>query len=244
MRKTPVVTGGLLFVLILSACGGGTPESNDGQQVATPPAAESAVAGTPSVDETTSEANTDSPNPSQTDAPTRSDSPPGESGDPSPDETESANAESSPGAVVLSPDKKGQTLTLADFFNPDSDWTENRYDVADEGAVSGISYDVQNCGPGYSTDSLELRLANNFETLNFRVGQANSSEVSDQNLVVRVEGNGKQLDVQRVPFNEIQEISVPVDGVNAAILQFYLDDEMEGCGSGNVQAVVYDAELQ
>lgn len=157
---------------------------------------------------------------------------------------EPSDGESSPGGAVLSPEKKGQTLALADFFNPGSDWTENRYDVADQGSVSGIATEIRYCGVSEGPKPLELRLANNFKNLKFKVGQANSSESSDQILGVRVEGNGKQLDIQPVSFNEIQEFSVKVEGVNALKLQFYLDKEGEHCNSGAVQAVIYDVELQ
>lgn len=243
MRKQSFITGGLLCVLLLSGCGGGSNESEESAPESPAATEEMTQATGATTSETPEGSGSASATASETATQDSSESPSGESSEASTDGS-SPEADSSPGAVVLSPDKKGQTLALADFFSPDSEWTENRYDVADEGAVSGISRDISTCGSNYSTSSLELRLANNFETLNFRVGQANTSEASDQNLVVRVEGNGKQLDVQRIPFNQIQEFSVPVEGVNAAIMQFYLDDEMEGCGSGDVQAVVYDAELQ
>lgn len=169
--------------------------------------------------------------------------------DPTASETGSAPADpdSSPGTSVLGPDKKGQELGLADFFSPSNSWTENRYDVATESGVSGVASDIDICGLKSYLDSgkLEMRLGNNFEKMSFKVGQANTSKASDQTLVVRVAGNNKQIDIWRIPFNEIQEFSFPVKDVNALTIQFYLDDEVQGCGgSGSVQAVMYDIELQ
>lgn len=155
----------------------------------------------------------------------------------------SDSAEPTPGGV-LSSGVKGQTLALADFFNPDSSWTEGRYDVADQGSVSGIASEVSTCGLGNSAPTLELRLANNFDNLKFKVGQDNNSASSDKTLSIRVEGNGKQLDVQTIPFNEVQDFSVPVKGVNALKVQFYLEDQDDNCDSGSLQAVIYDVELQ
>lgn len=114
------------------------------------------------------------------------------------------------------------TLGLADFFEPDSSWEESRYEVADQANVSGISKEIDTA---YETqpERLELRLANNFETLNFTVGQANDSASSARTMVVQVLGNNKQLDVQRVPFNALQPISVPVTDVNAVVINIYLE---------------------
>ncbi|MEV7663402.1 hypothetical protein [Paenarthrobacter sp. NPDC089316] len=130
-------------------------------------------------------------------------------------------------------------MSLSNFFEPDSSWTENRYDVADKSGVSGISTSIS----GYSeTSTLELRLANNFSTLTFNAGQANDSKSSDKILVVRVVGNGKQLDVRKVPFNTVQEISVPVKGVNALKIELSLD-EATNRDSKAVTAVVSDVTL-
>lgn len=142
---------------------------------------------------------------------------------------------------MLKPEKKGQALTLADFFKPSDNWSESRYDLADKQGISGISAVVSSCNDS-SSQTLELRLANNFSNLTFSVGQANDSINSDQSLSVRVMGNNKQLDVQSVPFNKIQKFSVPVAGVNAMTLAIHLDNDAPSCG-GSVKAVVYDIEL-
>lgn len=90
-----------------------------------------------------------------------------------------------------------------------------------------------------------MRLANNFEALSFSAGQANGSESSEQVLVVRVEGSGDQLEVERIPFNETATFELNVQDVNSLIIQTYLDDEVDGCTSnGSAQAVFWDVELQ
>lgn len=142
---------------------------------------------------------------------------------------------------VLKPEKKGQHLTLADFFQPSGNWSESRYDLADKQGISGISAIASSCY-GSNAQTLELRLANNFNNLTFSVAQANDSISSNQSLSVRVMGNNKQLDVQSVPFNKIQKFSVPVVGVNAATILIQLDSDTPSCG-GSVKAVIYDIEL-
>ena len=246
MRKVPIVTSGLVVLVALAGCGG---------TESTPPAATNQTSAQ------TSQTNDSSPTATSDDtgSPTEEASPgstptedqesPSPSGDATEDalatddSTNSADPEPTSGGA-LPPEVKGQTLVLADFFNPDSDWTEGRYNVADRGSVSGIAHEVSACGLGDSVPTLELRLANNFDDLKFEVGQDNDSRSSDQTLTVRVEGNNKQLDVQTIPFNEVQDFSVPVADVNALKIQFYLDEQNENCSEGSVQAVIYDVELQ
>ncbi len=130
-------------------------------------------------------------------------------------------------------------MSLSNFFEPESNWTENRYDVADKSGVSGMATTISGYGDG---PTLELRLANNFTTLTFNVGQANDSKSSDKVLVVRVVGNGKQLDVRKVPFNTIQEISVPVVNVNALKIELSLE-ETPNRDSKSISAVISDVTL-
>lgn len=130
-------------------------------------------------------------------------------------------------------------MSLSNFFEPESNWTENRFDVADKSGVSGIATTISGYG---DAQMLELRLANNFDTLYFNVGQANDSKSSDKILVVRVVGNGKQLDVRKVPFNTIQEISVPAKNVNALKIELSLD-KTPNQDSKSILAVVSDVTL-
>jgi hypothetical protein len=132
----------------------------------------------------------------------------------------------------------GRKLTLSDFFSPTSNWTEDRYDVADAKQVAGIATPVQSCG-AYAPQKIELRLANNFDTFSFSVGQANNSPDFDQNLSVQIMGNNAQLDIQSVPFNQVRGFEVPVTGVNALEIRVSLDDKIENCG-GSVIAVITD----
>jgi hypothetical protein len=157
--------------------------------------------------------------------------------------TSTSSTSSSPGGP-LGTDAAGRKLTLADFFQPDSQWAEKRYDIADKSQVQGIGTTVQYCGTGYAPRELELRLANNFDELTFSVGQANDSRASDQNVTVEVLGNNQQIDIRTVPFNQIQEFRIPVSGVNALKIDLSLDEDVQNCGrTGSVVAVLTDITL-
>jgi hypothetical protein len=243
MRNINASMAGMALVFLLVGCGGdGTEAAPDGAGVdatqTTPPVSATANDGSPTASLPADSGSTGEAVPDSSASPSDEMSDPGSAG---------AESAASPGASVLGPDKKGQKLGLSDFFNPSGPWTENRYDVADETGVSGMASDIEFCGIRDYDDSgkLEMRLGNNFDSMSFKVGQSNTSEASDQTLVVRVAGNNKQVDIWRIPFNEIQEFSFPVEDINALTIQFYLDDEVENCRqSGSVQAVMYDVELQ
>ena len=156
--------------------------------------------------------------------------------------TSTSSTSSSPGGP-LGTDAAGRKLTLADFFQPDSQWAEKRYDIADKSQVQGIGTTVVQCGSNGSSPQLELRLANNFDQLTFSVGQANDSRASDQKLVVEVLANNQQVEIQSVPFNQVQDFRIPVDGVNALKILLYLDNTVQGCGLGSVIGVITGATV-
>ncbi|CAM3117317.1 hypothetical protein PSET11_01441 [Arthrobacter ulcerisalmonis] len=133
-----------------------------------------------------------------------------------------STGETSEPASTVATEKAGKPLALSEFFNVDRDWSEKRYDVADRANINGIASELTTPGASYAK-TLELRLANNFNKLTFKVGQSNSSTSSDKIVEVRVIANGKQIEIQKVPFNTIQEISVPVGGVNALKIQVAID---------------------
>lgn len=160
----------------------------------------------------------------------------------SPSSGQSSAAADSKTPETVATEKAGSPLTLADFFRPSSDWTENRFDVADKSDVSGISTEISNAYED-GADTLELRLANNFDQLSFRVGQANNSTSSEQTLIVKVLGNGKQLDVYRVPFNTVQEVSIPIKNVNAVKVRIYLDSEKRR-ENGSAVAVISNVTVE
>lgn len=114
--------------------------------------------------------------------------------------------------------------------------------MADKGQIPGIGRKVNSC---YATSPgvLELRLRNYFKAIDFSVGQDNASRASDQILMVRIIGNGTQIDIKRVPFNKVQTFSLPVKDVNALQIQFFLDEKTANCGHASVNAVLYDAKL-
>lgn len=228
-------------VLLLTACGGGggdeaeSPETVFVTQTAEAPAAtgspsEEQVDPTPSAEASSAIAQ-ESSDSDASETPTSS----------------SAASDDEDDAPILGEEQKGEMLTLSNFFKPSEVWEENRYDVADQQDLTGIAGEIDQCGvESYSEpDALELRLANNFETLTFSAGQANESPSSDQVLVVRVEGNGGQLDIKRIPFNEVASFDLDVADVNSLDVQVYLDDEVEDCTrNGSSQAVLWDFELQ
>lgn len=141
----------------------------------------------------------------------------------------------------LDPEDEGRKLTLTDFFMPSGSWEERRYDLAEKKDVQGIATTVSGCGDYYARE-LELRLANNFEELTFAVAQGNDSPDSNQQLSVEVLANNEQVEIRSVPFNQIQEFTIPVDGVNALKIWFYLDDNVEDCG-GEVIGVLTDVTV-
>jgi hypothetical protein len=135
---------------------------------------------------------------------------------------------------------EGRRLTLDDFFNPNPRWEEERYDIADMRDVPGIGSEIAGCS---STQELELRLGNNFDSLEFSVAQSNDSRESDQSVSVEVLANNEQVEIRSVPFNEVQSFTIAVRGVNALKIQMSLDDRVDDCG-GSVIAVLTDATLE
>lgn len=145
---------------------------------------------------------------------------------------------------VLPQPEVGSPLTLSDFFNPTSGWSENSFDVAGRTDVKGIGGSEIRCGDASEDSALELRLQNKFDQLEFSVGQSDWSERPDQRLVVRVLGDNEQLDVDRLDFNEMKDFTVSVADRNAVRIEFFLDDEIENCAPWTVQAVVFDASAR
>lgn len=238
MEKTRLICLGAVLALgSVGISGCGAPEGAESSQATvtvTAEAEDEAASGTESASPT------ESPGSSTTEDSTA---------DETPDDTPLGGASESPSdGPVLGEDRAGEALTLADFFRPSENWEEGRFDVADETDVSGISSEVTECEiSDYGPNAvLELRLANNFETLKFSVGQSNSSESSESTLVVRAVGNGEQIDIQQVPFDEVQEFELDVKDVNALRIETFLEEDQESYCSdeGPVNAVLWDAELQ
>jgi hypothetical protein len=72
---------------------------------------------------------------------------------------------------------------------------------------------------------LELRLARRFAKMSMSVGQANNSPSSDAVLVVEVVANGEQVDLRRVPFDQLQPFELDVQDVNALKIHVWIDPE-------------------
>jgi hypothetical protein len=157
--------------------------------------------------------------------------------------TTASTTASTSGGGPLSTDSAGRELTLNDFFMPSTDWQEKRYDIADQSDVQGIGTTIPYCGSSYAQE-LELRLANNFDQLTFKVAQANDSRASDQSLSLEVLANNAQVEIRSVPFNQVQEFTIPVTGVNALKINLTLDEDVANCGdTGSVIGVLTDVTL-
>ncbi len=143
----------------------------------------------------------------------------------------------------LQTDDAGRRLTLGDFFSPGSYWEEERYDVAGQQDVQGIGTEVSSCYGFQPEEALELRLGNNFDTLDFSVAQADDSRSSDQQVSVQVLANNEQVEIRSVPFNQVQTFSIPVAGVNALRIELALDEDNPDCG-GAVTAVLTDVQVR
>lgn len=137
---------------------------------------------------------------------------------------------------MLGPGRSGSTLALADFFEPDSAWTEGSYDIADRKSLQGISATISSCSLSQALP-LELRLADNYKTLTFEAGESNDSKVSDQTLTIAVQANGKQVTAKNIPFNRVQNFSIDVTSVNSLRLLFYIGPD---CGM-SVNAIISKA---
>jgi hypothetical protein len=191
---------------------------------------DSAFTSSPSAAPSTSEAETTAPSTTSTSRPSVTSSAPA---------TTTAGSTTSGGP--LGTEDAGRQLTLADFFQPADSWEEERYDIAGQQDLQGIGIELPYCTS--APFELELRLQNNFDQLEFSVGQADDSEISDQEVVVEVLANNAQVDIRTVPFNQVQPISVPVSGVNALKLRFAQNDELDSC-SGSVTAVLTDVTVR
>ncbi|MGY1771888.1 hypothetical protein [Blastococcus sp. SYSU D00813] len=217
-RALAVATVALGVALTSTACGGGGDSEPIGQPSSSAP-------------ETTSEpaeTSTSSPATTSSRATTTSSS--------------SAGASSTDDGV-LDEEDEGRELGLEDFFNADSQWEERRYDLAAQQDVPGVGSIVQGCGQSSTYDrTLELRLGNNFSELTFSAAQANNSQRSDQNMVVEILANNEQRDIRSVPFNQTQDFTIDVTGVNALVLRLYLDDEVADC-RGSVVGVISEATV-
>lgn len=207
-------------VAATAACGGGTSST----------AADTSSPAPTTTEETTATTTASTTTPSTTTPSTTS--PP----------TATTTGATSTTAGPLGTDAAGRRLTLSDFFSPASSWEEQRYDVAGQQDLQGIANEVSSCYGANDEDGLELRLGNNFDTLVFSVAQADDSRSSDQELAVQVIANNEQVEVRNVPFNQVQDFSIPVTGVNALKIQLALDDRNPDC-SGAVTAVLTDVEV-
>lgn len=130
------------------------------------------------------------------------------------------------GPAIITREQAGEDLTLEYIFSHTDEWEESRFDVSARTDIRGLGSPVY-CGSDKEYTSLELRLARGFDTLEFAVGQANDSPSSQATLVVEVTGNGTQLDLRRVTFDQIQQFELRITGINAVVLYFEIEERCE-----------------
>jgi hypothetical protein len=169
---------------------------------------------------------------------TRTEDPATTTATPTTTSTSSASSTSASPGGPLGTEAEGRPLTLADFFMPDSYWEEKRFDIADQKDVLGLGVEIS-CS---TTAELELRLANNFDTLDFSVGQANDSVSSEESVSVEVLANSAQVEIRSVPFNQVQSFTIPVTGVNALKISVTADRDTSSCDN-YATAVITGARL-
>ncbi|HEY5822174.1 MAG TPA: hypothetical protein VIT20_09375 [Propionibacteriaceae bacterium] len=233
--RTPVVVAALL-VLTGAGCTQGVPSDEPQAQTATP-------SQTSSADDSASP----SSSPGSSASPSGSVSP---SGSPSPSGSSTASPSPSPGAVtptpvgtptpasapstssvpgetgpppVLDRNAVGRDLKLSDVFSAPVEWRDDRFDIASDRGLDGFGGPVRRCATDEaSAQTAELRLANNFSRLTLRFGEANNSDSSDSEMLVRLVGNGAFITSKQVKFNKLESMTVPVVGVNALKIQVYM----------------------
>lgn len=214
----------VLGILILSACGSDDQKTTDSGDRSSPP-------GTMSASESSA---TPTPSPTSATSASIEESPSGGDEEITPTSTESGS--------VLSPERAGVPLTLSDFFGAADEgvWEQSVYTVADRQDVSGMAAVVDACSQESGT-ALDLRLAGQFSTLEFEVGQSANSETTRQSLIVQVlDSSGGLLSQEKVGYDTVQRFKVDVSGVNAAQIVVFLDDGAPDCGYESVDAVVSD----
>jgi hypothetical protein len=155
--------------------------------------------------------------------------------------TEPPETDDSASPAVLPLDIAGRPLTLSNIFKYPDGWRDGRYDVADRKQATGIGGIVRLCGDS-SAQVLELRLANNFNRFRLEFGQSNSSDDSDQVMVVRVDLNGQYRDQKTSKLNQITSFDLSVPKVNALKISISLK-EGRNCGSGTIEAVLMNLIL-
>lgn len=145
---------------------------------------------------------------------------------------------------VLDRAAANRDLATSDFFAIPVEWTGGQFDVASERGLTGISGPLRTCAEDEaSAQTFELRLANQFSRISARFGQANNSESSDAEMLVRIVGNGTFIDSKRVKFNKLESIQVPVNGVNALKIQVFMTGK--GCDENKVvNAVLTGVRLE
>jgi hypothetical protein len=150
----------------------------------------------------------------------------------------------------LGPEDAGRSLTLQDIRNREE--LRREYSFADDtykvGNVPtpGIGGPVPGCGRERNV-ILDLRPAQQFKTLSYRLGQdANATETGSTNLtlVTQIWGNDNEVLVtKRAKITSPTSVEADIEGVVAAQIVLYLD-ESDCTSDAKVTAVLSDLKMQ
>ncbi|GAA4969201.1 hypothetical protein [Kineococcus glutinatus] len=239
MKTSAALTASLATLVALTACGvlGDDPAPTAD---ATAPTATVTV----TVTSTPTATRTPTRTPTSTSTAAATDDPSGTATtDDTPDPTGSATP------TALGTEQSGKVLTLNEIFKKVGDWDESVYDVGDRSDVRGIGIPIAYCTSEYRPNDsryggeLELRLQRSFTKLDFDVAQANTSPSSDDMLVSEVLKSGNQADIRKVPFDEVQHVTIDVSGTNAVKIRLFEDQREDCSSSGGIVAVISNLTL-
>lgn len=162
--------------------------------------------------------------------------------------TEPADDASTP--PELGPDDAGRTLTLQDVRNRNElrdnhGFADDTYKVGSTPTV-GIGGTVEGCGRD-RTVIMDLRPAQQFKTLSFRLGQdVNATETGSTNLtlVSQIWGNDNEVLVtKRAKITSSTTVEADIEEVVVAQIVLYVDNTDCDLGS-KVTAVISDLKMQ
>jgi len=150
----------------------------------------------------------------------------------------------------LGPDDAGRPLTLQDVRNRDTlrddfGFADDTFKIGNT-PTPGIGGPVKGCGRDRIV-TLDLRPAQQFQTLSYRLGQdANSTDTGSTNLtlVTQIWGNDNEVLVtKRAKITSPTDVEADIKDVVAAQIVLYIDDT-DCTYDSRVTAVVSDLKLR
>lgn len=166
---------------------------------------------------------------------------PSTSGSPDPTGSPSPSGSASP-TPTIDPSTGERRLGLGDFFNPTTNWSEDRFVIPVVGEVTGIGSETNNCDKGEAIE-LEFRDDTQYKTLSLMASPSKTTLDSSKNLVVAVYNNENFIDSVTVGYGTVARLrGINIQSVSALKIRMYLDDK-KGCNTKGVFGVVYDIRV-